>query len=123
MEVIVVNCDDEEAKVARATKLVRKYQHSQLVRPICHVSYFAPCLLMFFHLASCVMSGGLSCLLLCCMSSQMNARDVLWHVISRHDLSCPRCTNPLKGAVVLRSQGNGDEPATPLLFASATRLS
>ena len=55
--------------------------------------------------------------------SQMNARDVLWHVISRHDLSCPRCTNPLKGAVVLRSQGNGDEPATPLLFASATRLS
>ena len=63
MEVIVENCDDEVAKVTGATKLVRNYQHSQLVRPICHVSYLAPRLLMSCHLSSCVMSGGLSCLL------------------------------------------------------------
>ena len=79
------------------------------------------------------------------MSSKMYARDMMWHHVSLClILSCHVCLPPglqthlwggpfrlrndsrwgPQGAMfLLRSQGNGDEPATPTTFAYTTRLS
>ena len=64
---------------SRQPRLVCKYQHRQLLRPICHVSYVAQCRLVFCHLSSCVMSGGLSCLLFYVM---------LQYLVSSRPITC-----------------------------------
>ena len=90
---ILGNCDDKEVKITGATELVRKFKHSYLLHPICHVFCFLPGILMSCHLSKCVMSSGLSCLWFCVMfqwlqaSCPVNARDVWWQSTSRYVLT------------------------------------
>ena len=135
IKVIVGNCDAEEVQVKGATKLVRKYQHSQLLqyvlsvtsltshlvlrRPVtsphasCHVASHA-----FHSVPSCSSCGPRhvqQMLVTCCGTS--------CRVMSARAPSCrflATASSPGGGGVFrLRPQGNGDEPATPLIFAYA----